>query len=490
MIYVVSNQASLFDSNEFKFLSVEESLNKLSKWDCIQFDSETTGRDPHLCTLLCIQFGNIEGTEQIIVDTSTVNIKIYKNILENSYLIGQNLKFDLQFLYNYSIIPRKVYDTMIVEQFLYLGYPAGIISYSLKSIAERRLGIDIDKSVRGEIIWRGLDTTVIKYAAGDVQYLGDIMKSQIEDLKKRTNALIGAKIECDFTPAIAYLEWCGIKLDEKKWKDKMNKDLENLRERKKSLDKFLVNNNMNKYFHINKQGDLFEGFSTEPVIDINWSSSTQVIKVAKDLGFDTQVKDKKTGENKDSVLEKHLKTQKGVNDEFLKLYFDYQESAKVVSSFGQGHLNSINPKTGRLHTQFKALGASSSRMSCGSNKPNIDLAKYKQLPSTACKYLNLQQLPSDELTRSCFIAPKGYKFVSADFSAEESRLAADIYQDKEFLKEFTTGSKDTHNMFAWIVYNKECKECGCKDATEVKEKAPKWRKLVKGFELSYSDSYR
>ena len=126
------------------------------------------------------KFGNIEGTEQIVVDTTTINVLNYKDYIESNFMIGQNLKFDIQFLYKYNIIPRKVYDTMIVEQLLYMGYPSGIISYSLKAIADRYLGIDIDKSVRGEIIWRGLDTSVIKYAAGDVQFLGEIMKLQAQ----------------------------------------------------------------------------------------------------------------------------------------------------------------------------------------------------------------------------------------------------------------------------------------------------------------------
>lgn len=40
-------------------------------------------------------------------------------------------------------------------------------------------------------------------------------------------------------------------------------------------------------------------------------------------------------------------------------------------------------------------------------------------------------------------------------------------------------------MFAWIVYNDECRKLGCQDATEVKAKAPQWRKKVKGFEFGY-----
>ena len=57
---------------------------------------------------------------------------------------------------------------------------------------------------------------------------------------------------------------------------------------------------------------LFEGFDLTPKVNINWSSSAQVVKVAKILGFNTIIQDKKSGKDKDSVLEKHLKKQKGI----------------------------------------------------------------------------------------------------------------------------------------------------------------------------------
>lgn len=386
MIYLVSHNQQLFESSLYTLISVKESLEVIKDWKMYQYDSETDGRDAHINNIICIQIGNLNGTIQLVIDATTINISIYKEFLENNYCIGHNLKFDLQFLYNYHIIPRKVYDTMIVEQLLYLGYPPGKISYSLKSVADRRLNIDIDKTIRGEIIWRGLDDKTILYSATDVQYLGEIMKSQIKDCKEK-QCIVGAKLECDFVPSIAYLEWCGIKLDENKWKDKMAKDKANLEYATKALNNFVTSNPaLSKYYYIERQGDLFSGFSIDPICKINWSSSQQVVQLAKDLGFDTTVQDKKTGEDKDSVLEKYLKGQKGINDEFLKLYFNYQEYAKVVSSFGQGHLNAINPKTGRIHTIFKQLGASSGRISCGSNQPNTDLAKYKQLPAKEVKY--------------------------------------------------------------------------------------------------------
>lgn len=483
MIYLVTNNQELFDSDLYKIISVEESLEIMKDWPCVQFDTETSGRDCHICKLLCAQFGH--NDIQIVVDCSTIDILKYKEILENKLIIGQNLKFDLQFLYNYRIIPMKVYDTMIVEQLLYLGYPTagkiGGISYSLKSIAERRLGIEIDKTVRGEITWRGLDSMVILYAAGDVRYLEAIRDSQLRDLKAK-DCLVGADVENDVVPAIAYMEWCGIKLDETKWKAKMEKDQQNLQEATKALNDFAVKTpSLSKFTYVNTQGDLFLGWDLTPKCTINWSSSQQVIQVAKILGFNTSVQDKKTGEDKDSVLEKALSVQKGINDEFLKLYFAYQEYAKVVSSFGQGHLDAINPITGRIHTTYKQLGAASGRMSCGSTQPNTDLAKYKHLPAERCKYPNIQQLPSDKETRESFVAEPENMFLSCDYSSLESHLGCDIYKEPAMLEEFLYGSGDMHSLCAKMVFAEELKDVEVKDIKKVR---PDLRKKVKSVEFA------
>jgi DNA polymerase I-like protein with 3'-5' exonuclease and polymerase domains len=463
-------------------VSVEDSIKEIESWKMIQLDSETTGRDAHLCDFLCVQFGNDKVDKRIVVDCTTVDIKKYKEVLESKLCILQNAKFDLQFFFNYGIIIRKVYDTMIAEQVLHLGWPAGQISYALNAIAERRLHINIDKTVRGEIIWRGLDNTVIQYAAGDVTYLEKIMWSQVADLKKQ-DLLKAAKIECDFVPAISYLEWCGIHLDREKWIAKMKSDQEKLNTAEKLLNDFVVGReDLKQYVYIDTQGDLWGGFDLTPKVNINWSSSQQVVKVAKILGFDTQVKDKKTGEDKDSVLEKHLKAQKGICDEFLDLYFDYQEHFKVVSSFGQGHLNAINTKTDRIHTVYRQLGAASGRMSCGSQQPNTDLAKYKKIPAKECTYPNMQQLPADEQTRGAFTAPKGYEWCSCDYSALESRLGADIYNEKAMIDEFLHGSGDMHSLCAYMVYkNIIPRDIQIKD---IKKLFPKERKEVKGIEFS------
>ena len=481
MIYLVTSQQELFESRHYRIISANDSITMMQSWGVVQFDSETSGRDPHLCDFLCVQFGNDKANAQIVVDTSTTDIRKYKDILESKLCILHNAKFDLQFLYNYNIIPRKIYDTMIVEQLLYLGYPSGQVSFSLKEVAWRRLHINIDKSVRGEIIWRGLDDKVIMYSAGDVTYLEQIMHSQVIDLRKK-QLLKAAKIECDFVPVIAYLEWCGIHLDQDKWKAKMKSDEKLLAESKKALDDFVIKTpSLAAYTYVNRQGDLFLGFDLAPKCTVNWSSSQQVVKVAKDLGFNTQMKDKKTGEDKDSVLEKHLKSQKGICDEFLKLYFDYQEHFKTTTSFGQGHLNAVNPKTDRIHTVYRQLGAASGRMSCGSQQPNTDLAKYKGISPKDCTYPNMQQLPSDDATRGSFTAPEGYLWSSCDYSALESRLGADIYNEHSMIDEYLHGSGDIHSLVAKFCFPKDLENVDVKD---IKKLRPDLRKKAKGPEFA------
>lgn len=510
MIYLVSANQQLFENDVYKIISVDESLAIMKDWKMIQFDTETLGKDPHVGSLLLAQFGSIDKSIQIVVDCTTISILKYKEVLESNYLIGQNLKFDLQWLYNYEIIPLKIYDTMIVEQVLYLGYPPlykdpiNGISYSLQAIAERRLGIYIDKTVRGEIQWRGIDTSTIKYAAGDVIHLNDIMKSQVADCKMQ-GCIVGAKLECDFVPVIAYLEWCGIHLDEEKWKAKMKIDRQHLDEAINDLNNFVLSDpNLKEFTFVNTQGDLFNGFDLTPKCTINWASSSQVIPLLKKLGFDTKVQDKKSGEDKESAMEKVLKKQKGINDEFLKLYLGkgepededyyagYNGSAKVVTSFGQNHLNAINPNTNRIHTIYRQLGCDTGRMSCGSKDNNDDLAKMKHLPvnpsakqkkeGKACPYPNMQQLPADDITRGCFTAPKGYKWCSCDYSAIESRLGADIYQEQSMIEEFLHGSGDMHSLCAYMVYTKEIpRDTSIKD---IKKLYPHFRKEVKSVEFS------
>lgn len=495
MIYLVSNQKQLFDSEEYKMLSPKDALDMIHSWERVQFDTETTGRNPHVCNLLCSQFGNKKADTQIVVDNSTVDFKLYESVFTDKLIIGHNLKFDCQFCYKYKVVPSKVWDTMIIEQLLHLGYDAAHIKYSLQAVEERRLNKFLDKSTRGEIIWRGLDTKVIKYAAGDVTDLEDIMELQIEDCNN-SHCIQGAKLENAFVPVIAYLEWCGVKLDVEKWKAIMSKNELQKEEALSELTKWLwdwtqehtspgytyeevdlmkpfsenkikklekqhfaqykhektIDSDIyyyrkwvdNPYFEKQLQGDLFLGYNDEPICTMNWNSQNMVIPLLQQMGFKTKTEDKKTGESKESMVEKLIKKQKGINDEFINLYYGkYQKSVKVCSTYGQQYIDAINPITNRIHTTFKQLGASSGRMSCGnSTASDTDLAKYKGIPASRCKFVQLQNLPSDDDTRSSFIPDVGNLMCSCDYSALESRLGADIYNEPSMIKEYLEGSGD------------------------------------------------
>lgn len=510
MICLVSTQKELFNNTEYKLITIEESLQLLKSCKVLQFDSETSCKNPHLGRILCIQMGNREKDVQLVIDCDTVDILRYKDILETTLIIGHNLKFDLQWLYNHGIIPRNVYDTMIVEQLLYMGFPRIPItperyrkygydfpykiveskegniyyelSFSLQSLASKYLNIDIDKSIRGEIIWRGLDTKVIKYAAGDVMYLEDIMWKQVAECKKK-DCLKGAKLECAFVPVIAYLEWCGIKLDETKWKEKMAKDRENLDKSLDKLNKYAISHpKLKKWVTQNTQGDLFTGWDTAPKWGVDWQKK-EAIQVVKALGFNVSAISKQTNKETESIMEKVLSSQKGIDDVFLKLYFDYQGYYKVCSSFGQGHLNIINPKTGRIHTTYWQIGTVTGRMSSGGTTDE-DLARYKKLPVKECNNLNLQQLPHDPITRSCFVSEPCNNFISCDYAAMEARAGAEVYNEKVLLDEFLYGSGDTHAAYAKVVFAEELKDVEVKD---IKKLRPDLRNKVKSVEFEINN---
>jgi hypothetical protein len=292
MIYLVSNQAELFESDVYKKISVQESIDMICSWNKVQYDSETKGVDAHIVPVLCAQFGNKKADVQIVVDTSTVDLRLYKEALEGRLVIGQNLLFDLPFLYNFGIHPTKIYDTMIAEMLRYLAYPPGMYRMSLKEVALRYLKKNIDKSVRGKIKYLGLVSEVIVYAANDVVDLIDIMNLQVQYFKS-INAMKALQIECSFTLPCAYYEFCGVKIDEKSWVDYYHNNLKEFEKAKEELNAFVVKLNNPKFIYVNTQGDLFNGWDLTPKCTINWNSTDDVIPLLKYLGFSTKGYNKK-----------------------------------------------------------------------------------------------------------------------------------------------------------------------------------------------------
>ena len=470
MIYLVTAQQQLFDNDVYKIIGVEESLRLLEPLLNVGLDTETTGLDPYTKELKLVQLGCFDF--QIVIDCTTIDILRYKEYLEsNRVFIGWNLKFDLKWLFKYKIVPQRVYDGYLAEKLMWLGYPAGLHSMSLKSAGITYLDVELDKTVRGQIIWKkDLTNEIVQYAANDVKYLEKIMEAQKVELQKK-GLLTAIDYENRFVLPLSYCEFCGIKLDIEKWKIKMKKDQETLNNALSELNNWVVENFPNdiRYTYVNLQGDLFEGFNTDPQCKINWNSAKQVIPLFEELGFNLLVKDKSTGETKKSIDAKVIKPQKDLSS-IAPIYLKYKAAQKVVSTYGENFLNQINPVSGRIHTNYQQLGADTTRITSG--------GKDKE---NRIEYINFLNFPADAETRSCMIAEPNNKWISIDYSGQETYLLASIANDKAIIEELTNGSGDIHSLTAYMSYKEIPRDTPIKD---IKKLYHNLRQDAKGIEFA------
>ena len=468
MIYLVTNQKELFKNEVYKIISVEESIKLLNTLTIVGLDTETEGLDPWTKGLKSIQLGNYKF--QIVIDTTTISPLVYKEYLESDRLfIGWNLKFDLKFLFRQGIVPKRVWDGYLAERLMWLGYPPGIHSLSLKSAGENYLGIELDKSVRGKIIYAGLTEDVIVYSANDVKYLEKIMRLQYEELVKKglEKAII---YENKFVLPLAYCEYCGIKLDVNKWKAKMQKDEERVKNAlAKCNEWFIKNEPKSKYIFIDRQGDFFNGFNLEPQVTLNWNSAKQLIPIFKKYGVDVTTENKENGGTKDSIDAKSLKPQKD-KCSLIPLYLEYKEAVKVTSTYGENFLKQVNPVSGRIHTNYQQMGADTTRLTSGGKDKAAKI-----------EYINLLNLPANAETRACFVAEEGNKWISIDYSGQETYLMASIANDEAIIKELTEGSGDIHSLTAYMSYHEIPRDTPIKD---IKKKYHNLRQEAKGIEFA------
>lgn len=124
---------------------------------------------------------------------------------------------------------------------------------------------------------------------------------------------------------------------------------------------------------------------------------------------------------KESELEK-LKDKHPIISHIL----EYRELAKLLSTY----IDAIPPlldKKSRLHSTFVQAGSTTGRMS--SNNPNLQNIPNRTLLGRAI--------------RNAFVAEKGFKLVSLDYSQIELRLAAILSGDKKLIEIFKNG-EDIH----------------------------------------------
>ncbi|MDP9188362.1 MAG: DNA polymerase I, partial [Actinomycetota bacterium] len=117
--------------------------------------------------------------------------------------------------------------------------------------------------------------------------------------------------------------------------------------------------------------------------------------------------------------------------EIIPLVERWRELTKLKSTYLDALPELIDPETGRIHTTFNQTTAATGRLS--STNPN------------------LQNIPirSDEgrPIRSCFVAPRGHRLLSADYNQIELRILAHI-AGEEALREIFARGDDIHTATA------------------------------------------
>jgi DNA polymerase I len=121
-----------------------------------------------------------------------------------------------------------------------------------------------------------------------------------------------------------------------------------------------------------------------------------------------------------------------------RIILDYRGVSKLKSTYTDKLPKMVNPRTGRVHTNYGQAVAVTGRLS--SNDPN------------------LQNIPvrthEGRRIREAFIAPPGSKILSADYSQIELRIMAHMSGDKGLLDAFAAG-EDIHRATAAEVFGAE-----------------------------------
>ena len=117
--------------------------------------------------------------------------------------------------------------------------------------------------------------------------------------------------------------------------------------------------------------------------------------------------------------------------ELARKVLDWRQVSKLKSTYSDALPNHINPNTGRVHTSYSMAATSTGRLA--STDPN------------------LQNIPvrsqSGRRIRQAFIADKGNKLVSADYSQIELRILAHVADIPQLKQAFADGL-DIHAMTA------------------------------------------
>lgn len=458
--------------------------------DSIAVDIETTGLNCWKDDILLLALYNPNLEFVLIIDAVTVDITIFKDLIESKLVLAHNVQFEASFLSIAGIEIKRCYDTMVAEDKLTQG---SIESTSLINTLKRRnlhvpegmIKDTIQDFISGAFY---LEEKHVIYNASDVLSLYALKKVQEENIKvfklgffinsiHNPLALILTKIKLEgfihdsdkWLANAAKLEekcndyiqelneqvmpivnWQKINSDYAAAEEKKSKGIERNTERikklKANIERYRLANKTHLKSYIKAVETLekakillteYNILSFSNYMGINWSSSKQVLETFTQLGLTPLPKSKSATTHKiqpsisKAAREAWLLENKSSDfTGLMKTFHELKNQLHLVKSFGVNWVEKyINPVTGKVHTNFRQ-NAATGRLTSG----NADEGLF-----------NSQQIPGLNDFRTCFGVEEDYMVGTLDYSGAELCFMAALAED-EVLVELS--KRDMHSYFA------------------------------------------
>src|SRR5882762_8783063 len=402
---------------------LRQAVEALSTHQVIALDTETTELDPYVGRLRLIQLATPSGVHIIDLDAFSASAGGNGNLRNTPALaplrellsahrpikIAHNAKFDAKFIkHTLGADLGGLFDTLLASQIV----GAGDIEerHGLETVASRYLNEAVDKTERLSNWNFELSEAQLEYAARDAAILLPLREKLIERL--RSDSLIAcAQLEFECVSAVANIELAGFYMHKDRWLEQLSLVEKRRAELAEELQNILAEES--------SQGSLFGGPQRD---DINLDSHQQLTQALERLGIPVP----------DSTRNWKLQPL-ALEYPVIATLLEYRTVQKALTSYGQNMIDLINPTTGRLHADFRQIGAPTGRFSC--TNPNI------------------QQVPHAVEYRRCFSGyPAGRKLIIADYSQIELRILAEFSGDRGFINAFNSGA-DLHRVTAAEVFN-------------------------------------
>ena len=435
-----------------------ESIGILTQHKKICLDFETTGLQARLAKPRLLQLCDSNPTDEdrtvYVFDLFKVQAdSALKELVESrEMIIGQNLNFDLQFLYELGIdFKNKIYDTYIAERVLRSGFKEKKISpqaqkpyfadlsCSLKAIALRRLNIELDKEQR-RTDWSQPELTLeqIEYAAKDVDILPRIAADQLEELREENLTPIYS-VESQCVRPVALMCYTGFGVDITKLMV-LRKRIED--ELVAKTEQFIneLDSRLPEDCKLPRSSDGSIAVGKKPKKEFNPGSTAQIVNVFSSCNIELP-KDATTGK---TTLNQIALSEFDSEDSTLILY---RERTKIETRLEHVNklISNINPVTHRIHSGYNQVGANSGRFT-SNGSPKTTKTQGKTVYA-----VNIQQVPRSKDFRECFIAASGYKLVICDWAQIELRLGAELINIAQ-MKEAFVKNIDLHTLTASLIY--------------------------------------